>query len=65
MDALAEEGFVVLAGPLEGTRDVLLVVRANSPEEIVTRLQADPWTSIGMLAVSRIAPWTLRLGRLP
>ena len=29
MDALYEERFAVLVGPLEGTRDALLVVRAS------------------------------------
>src|SRR5215813_2398542 len=32
MDALVEDGFVVLGGPLEGSDEVLLIVRASSPE---------------------------------
>jgi hypothetical protein len=44
MNALAQEGFVILGGPLEGTPDVLLVVRARAREEILARLAADPWT---------------------
>ncbi len=65
MDALVSEGFVLLGGPLEGTADVLLVVRANSQEEIESRLQSDPWTTQGLLRISRIDPWTVRLGSLP
>jgi uncharacterized protein YciI len=65
MDALVREGFVVLGGPLEGTDDVLLIVRASSFDEIVDRLQGDPWTSAGLLRVERIAHWRLRLGSLP
>jgi hypothetical protein len=38
---------------------------ALSPEEIMTRLNGDPWTGRDLLRVSRIAPWTLRLGSLP
>jgi hypothetical protein len=34
MDALFEEGFAALVGPLEGTRDALLVLRASSVDEI-------------------------------
>ena len=64
MNALRREGFVVLGGPLSGTPDVLLIVRANSPEEILSRLTEDPWTAKGLLQVSRVAPWTLRLGGL-
>jgi len=64
MNALAAEGFVVLGGPLEGTSDVLLVIRAETPDEIRFRLAEDPWARNDLLGVSRIAPWTLRLGSL-
>ncbi len=62
MNALVEEGFVLLGGPLEGTSDVLLIVRAETATEIKERLAADPWTSLDLLTVSRVAAWTLRLG---
>ena len=65
MDALVSDGFVLLGGPLEGTSDVLLVVRAESTGEIAKRLDADPWTASGLLRTAQIAPWTLRLGTLP
>ena len=65
MDTLAEEGFVLLVGPLEGTREALLVVRAKTPDEILARLADDPWTHRGLLTTDRIAPWTLRIGSLP
>jgi hypothetical protein len=64
MDALQAEGFVVLGGPLLGTRDVLLVIRAENSEEIIDRLATDPWTGLDLLSVSRIAGWNLRLGSL-
>ncbi len=64
MNALAKEEFVVLGGPLEGTPDVLLIVRAETPNEIVDRLSADPWTGKDLLRLSRITPWNLRLGSL-
>ena len=62
MDALYEARFVVLVGPLEGTRDALVVVRASSTAEIVERLAADPWTPNGLLVTTQISPWQLRLG---
>jgi len=65
MNALEKDGFVILGGPLDGTPEVLLVVRASTPDEIVARLQDDPWTSLDLLRISRITPWTLRLGSLP
>ena len=64
MNALAKEGFVILGGPLEGTSDVLLVVRATAPEEVRSRLAEDPWVGLDLLRITRIAPWTLRLGSL-
>jgi uncharacterized protein len=64
MDALFEEGFVILAGPMENTSEALVVVRAESPEEVHSRLAEDPWTRNGLLSTTRIAAWTLRLGTL-
>ncbi len=64
MNALVDEGFVLLGGPLDEP-DVLLIVRANSPQEIRDRLAADPWHRMNLLRITRIAPWTLRLGVLP
>ena len=65
MNALAKEGFIVLGGPLEGTSDVLLIVRAGSADEISERFAADPWSGErDLLRISRISPWILRLGSL-
>ena len=64
MNALAKEGFVVLGGPLDGTSDVLLVVRATTPDEVRSRLAEDPWAIKDLLRITRVAPWTLRLGSL-
>ena len=65
MNGLEAQSIIVLGGPLEGTPDVLLVMRANSPEDAAGHLQNDPWTGLGLLRVERIMPWTLRLGSLP
>jgi uncharacterized protein YciI len=65
MNALEAEGLVVLGGPLDGTPDVLLVMRADSAETIRQRLDQDPWSSQGLLHVRSITPWSLRLGTLP
>jgi len=64
MNGLKAEGFVVLGGPLEGTSEVLLIVRAENDAEIRSRLAADPWSGNDLLRVVRTAPWTLRLGSL-
>ena len=65
MNGLLAEGLITLGGPLEGTPDVLLIVRAVDPAEITDRLAADPWSRNGLLIVKQISPWWLRLGSLP
>jgi hypothetical protein len=62
MDALAEDGFVVLGGPLGevDTGPVLLVVRAESEEAIRERLAADPWPE-DLLTIESIEPWSVWL----
>lgn len=65
MDALEAEGFVLLAGPVTGTRDALLVIRAANESEIHQRLSADPWTRNGLLHTTAVRMWTLRIGVLP
>src|SRR5260370_41641281 len=64
MNGLKAEGFVVLGGPLEGTSEVLLIVRSENDAEIRSRLAADPWSGNDLLRVVRTAPWMLRLGSL-
>jgi hypothetical protein len=62
MDALFEERFAALVGPLEGTRDALLILRASSASEVVERLASDPWTTNGLLVTRQVSVWQLRLG---
>jgi uncharacterized protein YciI len=64
MNALVAEGFMLLGGPLVGTRDVLLVVRATGEAEIEARLDQDIWVAKGLLRRGRINHWWLRLGSL-
>ena len=65
MDALVAERFILLGGPLEGTRDVVLVFSAESCDAIRDRLAADPWIRNGLLTVKECRPWRIRLGSLP
>jgi uncharacterized protein YciI len=64
MDALVDEGFILLGGPLEGEREILHVVRAGSEDEVRSRLAADNWQENGMLAVTSIRTWTVLLDGL-
>jgi uncharacterized cupin superfamily protein len=60
MDELAEEGFVVLGGPVgEGDGDdALLVVDADSEATVRARLADDPWPD-DLLTVRSIRPWAV------
>ncbi|MEP6979086.1 MAG: hypothetical protein ABI948_13625 [Thermoleophilia bacterium] len=64
MDALVEERFVVLGGPLGDGDEVLLIVRADSEAEIEARLAEDPWLPMEVLRISKIEPWQIWLGSL-
>jgi uncharacterized protein YciI len=62
MDALAEEGLVILGGPIgEGDgENALLIVDAESEAEIRARLAEDPWTD-DMLTIESVKPWSVWL----
>jgi uncharacterized protein YciI len=64
MNTLRGEGFVLLGGPLEGTPDVLLIIQAADAEEIRLCLAGDSWSRNGLLRITQIVPWTLRLGTI-
>jgi hypothetical protein len=64
MDALAQEGFIHLGGPLGADR-VLHVVVAGSENEIRERLAADPWEPMGLLRNVSIERWHILLGAAP
>jgi uncharacterized protein YciI len=64
MNGLLRDGAVILGGPLEGTADVVLVMRARTADEVRSWLARDPWAGQDLLRVTRVAPWTLRLGSL-
>ena len=65
MNALVDEGFVVLGGTLEGSRDAVLVVQAEGADAIRERLAPDPWMRSGLLQTKGCWPWRVRLGELP
>ena len=64
MDGLFAEGFVAFAGPLEGARAALLIVRAESDADVHVRLATDPWHRDGHLVLRECWPWEIRLGSL-
>jgi uncharacterized protein YciI len=61
MDGLVDAGFILLGGPLEGDRETLHIVEAESDDAIRQRLAEDPWAANGMLRPIRIERWTVLL----
>jgi uncharacterized protein YciI len=61
MDALVDEGFVIVGGPLEGEREILLLIEAPSKEAVRERLAEDNWHRNGMLTIASIDAWTILL----
>ena len=61
MNALVDEGLIILGGPVEGDRETLLIFAAPSREAVLERLAQDPWAHNGMLSVKSIERWTIVL----
>jgi hypothetical protein len=61
MEALADEGFILLGGPL-GDDHVLHVIAAGSEQEIRDRLAGDPWEPMGLLRNVSVQRWHVLLG---
>jgi hypothetical protein len=60
MDALVDDDFVVLGGPLGDGSRVLLAVFAEDEAAIHARFAADPWHP-SLLRIASIEPWTILL----
>ena len=60
MDALVDDGFLVLGGPIGDEGRVVHAVDADSEDAIRARLARDPWSETH-LVVESIEPWTIRL----
>jgi hypothetical protein len=61
MDALVDDAFVVLGGPVGDRQRVMLVVEADDEAEIEQHLCEDPWQPMGVLRIGSIEPWSVWL----
>jgi uncharacterized protein YciI len=64
MDALVEDGLILLGGPVGERGSPLLIVEADDEESVRARLAEDPWEPFQMLTEPRVERWELRLGSL-
>lgn len=71
MNAVADEGFLIFAGPLAGSEHgrvrVLLIFDAENEDDIHRRLADDPWVPEGQLVTVSVESWHILVGaeRLP
>ena len=65
MDGLADQGFLLLVGPLEGGRHTMWVVEAESESDIRRRMAEDPWAANGMLTPESVEQWTVVIDSWP
>jgi uncharacterized protein YciI len=61
MDDLVDKGSIILGGPLEGDRETMHIIRADSGQAVRDLFATDPWWVNGMLRPVRIERWTILL----
>lgn len=63
MNALADEGVVLFAGPLAGSEHgrirALVIVSADNEAAVHDRLADDPWSQTHRLVTTSVEPWNL------
>jgi uncharacterized protein YciI len=61
MDALFEQGRVVLGGPYADYSRALVIVEARDVEEASALFRDDPWEEAGILVAGDVVEWTVFL----
>ena len=61
MDALVDDGFVILGGPLDDGQHVLLMVEAGDEGKVAARMGQDPWALLGLLRIGALERWSIWL----
>jgi hypothetical protein len=64
LNALTDEGIVVLGGPLDNAARAMLIVTAPDEQAAVARLAGNPWARMGLRRLVSIQRWAFLLGEL-
>ena len=64
IDALVEDGFIVLGGPFPDEGGAMIVVRADSEADVHARLDPDPWYRNDILRLVGVHRWELFIQEL-
>ena len=62
MAGLHDRGRVVMGGPVGDGSGALVVLRADSEEEVRAIIADDPYTAAGVAADHVVRPWTVAIG---
>jgi uncharacterized protein YciI len=65
MDALVDDGLIVVGGPIDQGERTLHLVEATDEDQIRARVAADPWAAMGLLEIGAIQRWELWLDGRP
>jgi uncharacterized protein YciI len=59
IDALVDEGFILMGGPLVDEGGALLVFNAEDENEVRQKLKNDPWMQQGILKLESVKRWQI------
>ena len=62
MAGLHDRGRVVMGGPVGDGSGALVVLRADSEEDVRAIIADDPYTAAGVAADHVVRPWTVAIG---
>ena len=62
MKGLEAEGFIALAGLMSDSNDVLFIFRAQSADDVRSRLSQDPWQQDGHARLVRLEEISINIG---
>jgi uncharacterized protein len=61
MDALFETGIIILGGPFADRTGSLVIVKADSADQVWDMYREDPWTTQDVMKVADVKEWTIFL----
>jgi uncharacterized protein YciI len=61
MDALFEQGLIILGGPFADRTGSLVIVEAESAARVREIFRSDPWTERDVLVVADVKEWVIFL----
>ncbi|HEY1391237.1 MAG TPA: YciI family protein [Ktedonobacterales bacterium] len=60
LDALTDDGLVILGGPLgEREERFLFIFAAENADEVEARLADDPWMRLGIVLIASVERWDI------